>query len=134
MSGRGGVKKGGTWRTLGGGFLMQDLEDRVILDTMDDLGGLQGSYPEGFVSLSLFLADLTGTPATAVEYFGAQLPGAFRFGGGQQKWLRRGGRKRRKSKGILKIQSVGGMFLGSCCEHGHGGRVCDRGDGARDRA
>ena len=37
---------------------MGDLEDRVILDTMDDLGGPQGSYPEGFVSLSLFLADI----------------------------------------------------------------------------
>ena len=41
-----------------GGFLMGDLEDRVILDTMDDLGGPQGSYPEGFVSLSLFLAEI----------------------------------------------------------------------------
>ena len=53
----GGVKKGCTWRTLGG-FLTRDLEDRVILDTMDDLGGPQGSYPEGFESLSLFLADI----------------------------------------------------------------------------
>ena len=53
----GGVKKGGTWRTLMG-FLTGELEDRVILDTMDDLGGLQGSYPEGFVSLSLFLAEI----------------------------------------------------------------------------
>ena len=34
------------------------MEDRVILDTMDDLGGPQGSYPEGFVSLSLFLAEI----------------------------------------------------------------------------
>ena len=25
---------------------------------MDDLGGPQGSYPEGFVSLSLFFADI----------------------------------------------------------------------------
>ena len=52
----GGVKKGG----LGGrwGFLMRDLEDRVILDDMDDLGRPQGSYPEGFVSLSLFLAEI----------------------------------------------------------------------------
>ena len=41
-----------------GGFLTGDLEDRVILDTMDDLGGPQGSYPEGFVSLSLFLAEI----------------------------------------------------------------------------
>ena len=38
--------------------LTADLEDRVILDTMDDLGGPQGSYPEGFVSLSLFLAEI----------------------------------------------------------------------------
>ena len=44
---------GGHW-----GFLTGDLEDRVILDTMDDLGGPQGSYPEGFVSLSLFLAEI----------------------------------------------------------------------------
>ena len=41
-----------------GGFLTGDMEDRVILDTMDDLGGPQGSYPEGFVSLSLFLAKI----------------------------------------------------------------------------
>ena len=40
------------------GLLTVDLEDRVILDTMDDLGGPQGSYPEGFVSLSLFLAEI----------------------------------------------------------------------------
>ena len=45
---------------LGGclGFLMGHLEDRVILDDMDDLGRPQGSYPEGFVSLSLFLAEI----------------------------------------------------------------------------
>ena len=41
-----------------GGFLTRDLEDRVILDTMDDLGGPQGSYPEGFMSLSLFFAEI----------------------------------------------------------------------------
>ena len=52
-----GVKKGDTWRTLMG-FLTGDLEGRVILDTMDVLGGPQGSYPEGFVSLSLFLAEI----------------------------------------------------------------------------
>ena len=40
------------------GLLTGDLEDRVILDTMDDLGGPQGSYPEGFMSLSLFLAEI----------------------------------------------------------------------------
>ena len=44
---------GGRW-----GFLTRDMEDRVILDTMNDLGGPQGSYPEGFVSLSLFLAEI----------------------------------------------------------------------------
>ena len=38
--------------------MTRDLDDRVILDTMDDLGGTQGSYPEGFVSLSLFLAEI----------------------------------------------------------------------------
>ena len=37
---------------------MGHLEERVILDTMDDLGGPQGSYPEGFMSLSLFLAEI----------------------------------------------------------------------------
>ena len=56
MSGRGG-QEGGYLEDVGG-FLTQDLEDRVILDTMDDLGGPQGSYPEGFVSLSLFLAEI----------------------------------------------------------------------------
>ena len=30
---------------------MGDMEDRLILDNMDDLGRPQGSYPEGFVSL-----------------------------------------------------------------------------------
>ena len=57
MSGRGrGLRRG----LLGGryGFLTGDMEDRVILDTMDDLGGPQGSYPEGFMSLSLFLAEI----------------------------------------------------------------------------
>ena len=39
---------------------MGDLEDRVILDVMDDLGRHQGSYPESFVSLSLFLAEISG--------------------------------------------------------------------------
>ena len=37
---------------------MGHLEDRVIVDDMDDLGRPQGSYPEGFVSLSLFLAEI----------------------------------------------------------------------------
>ena len=56
MSGRGG-QEGGYLEDVGG-FLTGDMEDRVILDTMDDLGGPQGSYPEGFVSLSLFLAEI----------------------------------------------------------------------------
>ena len=54
---KGEVKKGGTWRTLGG-FLTGDMEDRVILDIMDDIGGPQGTYPESFLSLSLFLAEI----------------------------------------------------------------------------
>ena len=56
MSGRGG-QEGGTWRTFGG-FLMEDLEDGVIHEAMDDLGRVQGSCPEGFVELSLFLAEI----------------------------------------------------------------------------
>ena len=38
------------------GELTGDMEDRVILDIMDDLGGPQGPYPETFRSISLFLA------------------------------------------------------------------------------
>ena len=53
----GGGQEGGYLEDIGG-FLTGDLEDRVILDTMDDLGGPQGSYPEGFKSLSLFLAEI----------------------------------------------------------------------------
>ena len=53
-----GVKNGGTWRTLR--VLTGDLEDRVTFDDMDVLGRPQGSYPESFVSLSLFLADILG--------------------------------------------------------------------------
>ena len=47
----GGVKKGG----LGGrlGFLSRDLEDRVILDDMDDHILPPGRYPENFVLISL---------------------------------------------------------------------------------
>ena len=56
MSGRAG-QEGGTWRTLGG-FLTEDLEDGVIFEVMDDLGKVQGSCPEGFVALSLFLAEI----------------------------------------------------------------------------
>ena len=41
-----------------GDFLTGGMEDRVILETMDQLGGPQGSYPEGFMSLSLFLAEI----------------------------------------------------------------------------
>ena len=37
---------------------MGDLEDRGILEDIDDLGGPQGSYPESFMSLSLFLAEI----------------------------------------------------------------------------
>ena len=37
---------------------MGHLEERVILDNMDDLRRRQGSYPEGFMSLSLFLAEI----------------------------------------------------------------------------
>ena len=39
------VVLGGCW-----GFLIGDLEDRVILDVMDVLGRPQGSYPESFNS------------------------------------------------------------------------------------
>ena len=56
MSGSGG-QVGGTWRTLGG-FLTGDLEDEAILEVMDDLKRVQGSCPEGFVELSLFLAEI----------------------------------------------------------------------------
>ena len=56
MSGRGG-QKGGYLEDVGG-ILTGDMEDRVILDTMDDMGGPQGSYPEGLVSLPLFLAEI----------------------------------------------------------------------------
>ena len=55
------VRKGRSRRgVLGGhwGFLTREMEDRVILDNMDDLGRPQGSYPEGFVSLSLFLTEI----------------------------------------------------------------------------
>ena len=56
MLGRGGSRRG----LLGGrwGFLTGDMENRVTLDTINDLGGPPGSYPEGFVSLSLFLAGI----------------------------------------------------------------------------
>ena len=52
----GGSRRG----VLGGhcGFLRGDLEDRGILDDMDDLDIPQGSYPESCVSLSLFLAEI----------------------------------------------------------------------------
>ena len=56
MSGRGGQEEG-TWRTLGG-FLTEDLEDGVVLEVMDDLGRVQGSCPEGFVEIYLFLAEI----------------------------------------------------------------------------
>ena len=41
-----------------GVFLIRDLDDRVILEVMDDLGKVQGTYPDGFVALSLFLAEI----------------------------------------------------------------------------
>ena len=46
-----GVKKG---LVLGGccGFLMGDMDDRVIHDVLDVLGRPQGSYPDSFGSLS----------------------------------------------------------------------------------
>ena len=56
MSGRGGQERG--YLEDVGGFLTGDMEDRVILDNMDDLGRPQGSYPEGFMTLSLFLAEI----------------------------------------------------------------------------
>ena len=40
------------------GFLTRDLEDMVILDVMYVLGRPQGSYPEGFMSISLFLGEI----------------------------------------------------------------------------
>ena len=43
---------------FGNGRHEGDMEDRVIFDNMDDLGRPQGSYPESFVSLSLFLAEI----------------------------------------------------------------------------
>ena len=39
-------------------FLTGDLEDKVILDVMDVLGRPKGSYPESFMSISLFLAEI----------------------------------------------------------------------------
>ena len=50
-----GPEGGSRREVLGGlwGFLKGNMEDRVILDNMDDLGRPQGSYPEGFMSLSL---------------------------------------------------------------------------------
>ena len=44
-------------KTLGG-FLTEDFEDGVILEAMDDLGRVQGSCPEGFMELSLFMAEI----------------------------------------------------------------------------
>ena len=44
---------GGRW-----GFLTEDLEDRVILDTMDHLGGPHGSYTESFVIIFIFGWDI----------------------------------------------------------------------------
>ena len=41
-------------------FLMGHLDNRVILDNIDVSGRCQESYPDGFVSLSLFLAEIKG--------------------------------------------------------------------------
>ena len=38
--------------------VIHDFKDGVILEVMDDLGRVQGTYPEGFVALSLFLAEI----------------------------------------------------------------------------
>ena len=50
MSGRGGSRRG----VLGGrwGILTGDMEDRVILDVMNDVVLPQGKYPENFVLIS----------------------------------------------------------------------------------
>ena len=50
------VKKRGTLRMLR--VPDRHLEGRVIHDILDDLGRTQGSYPESFVSISLFLAKI----------------------------------------------------------------------------
>ena len=54
-------QEGGSRRgVLGGrwGFLTGDMEDRVILDNMDDLGRPKGSYPESLGSIFFHLAEL----------------------------------------------------------------------------
>ena len=45
---------------------MEDLEDRVIHDNMDDLGRLQGSYPEIFISLLKTFVPLVGSDGRVV--------------------------------------------------------------------
>ena len=50
MSGRGG-QEGGYLENVGG-FLTGDMEDRVILDVMNDVFLPQGRYPENFVLIS----------------------------------------------------------------------------------
>ena len=37
---------------------MGDMDDRVIQDVLDVLGRPKGSYPESFVTLSSFLAEI----------------------------------------------------------------------------
>ena len=44
---------GGRWR-----FLTGDLEDGVILDVLDHLGRPPGTYPESFVKILLYLAEI----------------------------------------------------------------------------
>ena len=46
-------KHGGCLRSL-----TKDLEESVILDIMEVVGTPQGSYPESFMSSSLFLAEI----------------------------------------------------------------------------
>ena len=48
----GGVKKGGTWRTLGVSY--QRHEGGVIFDVMHDVFFPQGRYPKHFVLISLW--------------------------------------------------------------------------------
>ena len=51
VSGRRG-QEGGYLEDVGG-FLTRDMEDRVILDVMNDVFLPQGRYPENFVLISL---------------------------------------------------------------------------------
>ena len=48
-----------TWRMLI--FLTGDLEDKFMLDIKDVLSKPKGSYPDSFLSMSQFLADIAPT-------------------------------------------------------------------------